>query len=264
MEHKTIITARGTVHYWISYAKKSDPTLVFSHGVTADHTLFEKQIEFFEGKYNLITWDIPLHGLSRPYSNFSYRNCAEDLCGILDAEKLDKVVLTGMSLGGYPSQVFAELYPKRTLGLVALDTTPFGLKYYSKSDIWWLKHTAQMAGWYSAKTLKKSMAKSVSRSDYSFDMMTKMLAPLNKAEIIEQMDIAYRMFIEENHDIAFSYPLLILVGEYDFTGKVKQYCRAWAKDTGNTIIFIKDAAHFSNGDNPEQVNAEIEKFIESI
>ena len=30
---------------------------------------------------------------------------------------------------------------------------------------------------------------------------------------------------------------------------------------GGTIHLIKHAAHFSNGDNPEQVNKEIENFI---
>ena len=264
MEHKSINLVRGTVHYWLTRAEKSNITIVFSHGVTADHTMFEKQVEYFKAKYNVLVWDIPLHGLSRPYKDFSYQNCAEDLLQILDQENIENVVLVGMSMGGYPSQVFAEAYPKRVLGLVALDTTPFGLQYYSKSDIWWLKHTAQIAGWYPEKMLKKSMAKAVSKTPYSLGVMTKMLEPLNKVEIIEQMDIAYRVFIEENHDVTFDYPLLILLGEFDKTGKVKQYCEAWAEDTGNKLIIIKNAAHLSNGDNPQQVNTEIETFMRLI
>ena len=35
-----------------------------------------------------------------------------------------------MSMGGYPSQHFAALYPDMVKGFVALDTTPLGLKYY--------------------------------------------------------------------------------------------------------------------------------------
>ncbi len=264
MEHKQINTQRGTVHYWVSKLKKSTQTIVFTHGVTADHTMFEKQIAFFEDNYNLITWDVPLHGLSRPYSDFSYQHCAQDLCAVLDAENIEKVVLVGMSMGGYPSQVFAEVYPERTFGFVALDTTPFGLKYYSKSDMWWLKRVARIASWYPEKMLKNSMASAVSRTAYSKDVMNQMLAPLGKKEIIEQMDIAYRVFMEENHDITLACPLLILAGEYDKTGKVKQYCEAWAKETGNPLIIIKDAAHLANGDNPVQVNEQIESFIKSF
>ncbi len=44
-------------------------------------------------------------------------------------------------------------------------------------------------------------------------------------------------------------------------GKVRQYCEAWAKDIGQPLHIIRNAAHFSNGDNPAQVNQEIEEFI---
>ncbi|MEX1307442.1 MAG: alpha/beta hydrolase [Eubacteriales bacterium] len=264
MLKKIIDTPRGKVHYWVSLCNDDKVALVFSHGVTADNTLFDKQVEYFEGKYNLITWDIPLHGLSCPYSDFSYQHCAEDLCAILDAENIKKAVLVGMSLGGYPSQVFAEKFPERTAGLIALDTTPFGHKYYSKTDIWLLKRIAAMSNLYSEKALKRSMAKAVSRTAYSFDAMSKMLARSTKAEIIKQMDIAYRVFIEENHDTTITCPLLILLGDHDKTGKVKQYCEEWAKDTGAPLVIIKNAAHFANGDNPEQVNAAIERFVKGL
>ena len=55
--------------------------------------------------------------------------------------------------------------------------------------------------------------------------------------------------------------MLLLLGDRDTTGKVKQYNKAWAKATGYPLHIIKHAAHFSNGDNPEQVNLEIEIFI---
>lgn len=88
-----------------------------------------------------------------------------------------------------------------------------------------------------------------------------MLNALSKAEIIQQMRIAYEYFIVENKDVDFLFPVLSLVGEKDSTGKVKAYCKEWAKQTGYPLHFIKQAKHFSNGDNPEQVNKEIENFI---
>ena len=71
----------------------------------------------------------------------------------------------------------------------------------------------------------------------------------------------FNYFIIENKDADFSFPVLILVGDKDSTGKVKAYCKEWAKQTGYPLHFIKQAKHFSNGDNPDQVNAEIENFI---
>ena len=71
-------------------------------------------------------------------------------------------------------------------------------------------------------------------------------------------------FIQENKDLQLICPVLILLGDKDKTGKVKQYCTAWAKNTGYPLHIIDNAAHFSNGDNAEQVNVEIEQFIESV
>ena len=58
--------------------------------------------------------------------------------------------------------------------------------------------------------------------------------------------------------------ILIFVGEKDSTGKGKAYCKEWAKQTGYPLHFIKNAKHFANGDNPEQVNFEIQQFIRTI
>lgn len=263
MEHKTVCGVGGKVHYWISRPDKTaKAAIVFTHGLTANHTMYEKQIEFFGKEYVVITWDVPMHGLSIPYEGFSYENTAKDLNCILEQEHIEQVCLAGMSMGGYPSQMFAHLYPQKVQCFIGIDTTPFGRKYYSKSDLWWLSKVASMAKWFSDKTLRKSMAKSVSVTEYSFKKMMEMLEPFSKKQIIEQMDIAYGKFAQENQDIQLSCPVLILLGDRDATGKVKKYCTDWSNTTGYPLHIIKNAAHFSNGDNAQQVNAEIELFIQ--
>lgn len=263
MEHKEINARGGVVHYWIDRAEDCQNCLVFSHGVTADHTMFEKQINYFSGQYTLLLWDIPMHGLSRPYAGFSYRETAKILYDILIQEKIKTVFLVGMSMGGYPCQHFADMYPHMVRGFVALDTTPLGLTYYSKSDLWWLKQVAPIAKLFPSGVLRWSMAWSVSKTKYSYSKMIAMLNPLSKSEIIEQMRIAYEYFPQENKNVQFDFPVLILVGDKDSTGKVKGYCEEWSAITGYPLHYIKDAKHFSNGDNPKQVNDEIENFIKS-
>lgn len=265
VEGREIQTGRGVVRYWISRPEAPNAKcIVFTHGLTADHSMFEKQTDFFQSENTVITWDVPLHGLSRPYSDFSYRNCADDLRKILDREKINRVILVGMSMGGYPSQEFASRWPEKVEGFVALDTTPYGLYYYSKSDLWWLRRVGPLAKCYPDKVLRRSMAKSVSKTKYARDKMMEMLAPLTKAQIVEQLDLAYGVFAKENRDVHFSFPVLILLGEFDRTGKVGEYCRLWSEREGYPLHMIQNAAHFSNGDQPEQVNAEIYEFIRSL
>jgi pimeloyl-ACP methyl ester carboxylesterase len=107
------------------------------------------------------------------------------------------------------------------------------------------------------------MARSVSRTERGRTMMIKMLSPLTKADIARQMDAAYGGFLQENLDVSFGFPVLILVGEYDRTGKVSAYCEAWAKRTGFPLSIVPGAAHLSNVDNPDDVNDKIGSFLKN-
>lgn len=155
MLHKIIQAQGGEVHYWIIKKENASDCIVFTHGLIADHTMFEKQIPYFADDYTIILWDVPMHGLSKPYRQFSYRDTAEILHSILQEENIERTFLVGMSMGGYPSQHFADRYPNMVKGFVALDTTPLGLRYYSKSDLWWLKQAAPMAKCFTTSLLKK-------------------------------------------------------------------------------------------------------------
>ena len=93
MQHKKILTQGGMVHYWISRKENATDCIVFTHGVTADHTMFEQQVSYFYGNYTIILWDVPMHGLSRPYQGFSYHNTAEILHNILRQENIEKIFL---------------------------------------------------------------------------------------------------------------------------------------------------------------------------
>lgn len=252
-----------SLHYWTNEIH-SEICVFFSHGVTADHRCFKKQEEYFENKYKIINWDIPMHGKSVNEKFISYEKCAEFMKRIIDKENVKQVILIGLSLGGYPSQMFAHIYPENTKDFIAVDTTPFGLEYYSKSDIFWLKQTKRITKCFPESLLKKSMAKSVTKTKYSYELMTEMLKNTPKNLISEQMGIAYCSFISENRDINFNFPILILIGEYDKTGKIKKYCRKWQKNINCPLHTITDASHFSNSDNSTAVNNEIECFIKSL
>ena len=59
MQEKTYATPSGTIHYWVHMATADIATLAFLPGLTADHRLFEKQIEYFKNRYNVLVWDPP-------------------------------------------------------------------------------------------------------------------------------------------------------------------------------------------------------------
>ena len=62
MNRKEFKTSSGTIIYWINEIRSDRQTLVFLPGLSATHILFDKQLEYFEDKYNCLVWDAPGHG----------------------------------------------------------------------------------------------------------------------------------------------------------------------------------------------------------
>ena len=114
MVEQILHTNKGNVSYWQSetWDARKD-TLFFLHGLTADHSMFEGQISAFAADYNLLTWDTPAHGKSRPFATFDFEDTSEYIKSILDKNAVEKVVLVGQSLGGFLAQSFIKRYPDR-------------------------------------------------------------------------------------------------------------------------------------------------------
>ena len=134
-------TANGEIHFWLSENIIRDRfTLVFLPGLTADHRLFERQIGYFQSRYNVLVWDAPGHAASWPFElSFSLMDEARWLEEILRAQGVEHPVLIGQSMGGYVAQAYCELYPDRIKGFVAIDSAPLQRSYTTGLEIWLLK-----------------------------------------------------------------------------------------------------------------------------
>ena len=68
MTEKTHKTSCGTIQYLINdFNEKSKIALIFLPGLTADHRLFDKQIEYFKNKFRVFVWYTPGHAASYPF-----------------------------------------------------------------------------------------------------------------------------------------------------------------------------------------------------
>ncbi len=265
MKRSIIETAGGKLVYRESDSfDASRETVFFLHGMTADHTMFEPQLTAFENRYNLIAWDAPAHGESRPFTGFSFDASAEYMAEILDRCGTARVFLVGQSLGGYFAQAFIRKYPDRVKGFISIGSTPFGHAWYSKSDVWILKQVEWMAMLYPLNLMKKVMAEQVAVTQRGRDNMTEMLTPYGKKELCHLMGLGYSAFLAENSELDIPCPVLLVIGEHDRTGKVMTYNRMWTEATGYRLEVIKDAAHNANVDRPDIVNALIGDFIASV
>ena len=238
--------------------------MVFLPGLTADHRLFDGQIQHFSGRHTVLTWDAPAHGKSRPYQDFSYGHLAEELQTILDREEIGTAVLIGQSAGGFVAQSLLACAPERVKGLITIGTCPYGSRYYSPSDLFWLKQTRWMFRLFPDRLLRASMARMCGRTRRGRENMLQMLQGYSKDELCRLMYLGFAGFIPEIRDTSPCGPIWLTVGEHDRTGKVRAYNEAWHRAEGHPLFLIPGAAHNANVDQPEAMNRIIDRFLRQL
>ena len=263
MQHKQIQLTEGNIHYWVE-GKERAPLIIFTHGATATHTMFSEQVEFFSRDYRVVVWDMPAHGMSRPFSRFSLSVSTEGLLKMIDLESyLGNAHLVGQSAGGYAAQLAAISAPNKVISLVMIGSTPLGGAMVSRIDRALLMMTPFLLKLYPSEHLKDIIAKSVSCTDQARADMRESLNALSKQEIAGIMDGVYKGVLSAR-DPQFNWPLLITFGEFDRTGKVAAYSRRWAEQTLSPLVVIPAASHNANLDNPGFFNQTLMDFLGSL
>ena len=269
VERKELVTSKGTIVYRVSIATQADlPWLVFLPGLTADHRLFEKQVEYFEGKENVLVWDAPSHGESRPFDlDWTLDDLARWLREILDSEGISEPILIGQSLGGYIAQAYMELYPGTIRGFVSIDSAPLQRQYYAAWELSLLKHMRLMHAAFPWKTLVKVGSSGTATSPYGRRVMQEMMYDYGKDPYCDLTAYGFKMVaeaVEKERPYEIDCPTLIICGTRDNAGFMKKYNRDWEKRTSRKVHWIEGSGHNSNCDAPDVVNALIDRFIEEI
>ena len=271
MTEQIYATPCGNIHYWINKeAVNSDFQIVFLPGLTADHRLFEKQIKYFEGKYSIFVWDAPGHAASWPFRfDFNLMDKARWLDEILVKEGFDHPVIIGQSMGGYVGQAYAQLYPEKLKGFVSVDSAPLQRRYVTAAEIWLLKRMEPVYRHYPWKSLLKLGTNGVATSSYGRKIMHNMMMTYNgdQERYAKIAGHGYRILaeaMEANLPYEIKCPSILICGEKDHAGSCIRYNKAWHKNTGIPIEWIKDAGHNSNTDAPEIVNRLIEELVEKL
>ncbi len=270
MTEKIYSTQNGDIHYWVSGRADSKADLIFLPGLTADHRLFDKQIEYFEGRYNVLVWDAPGHAASYPFNmNFSLSDKAKWLDCILTAENLYKPVIVGQSMGGYVGQMYSELFPQKLKGFVSIDSAPLQRKYVTAAELWFLKRMEPVYRHYPWKSLLKSGTNGVAVTEYGrklmYDMM--MVYSGDQERYAKLSGHGFRILAEAMEaDLPYKLecPALLICGKNDHAGSCIRYNKAWHKYTGIQLVWIEGAGHNSNTDKPELVNSLIEEFLRDV
>jgi 3-oxoadipate enol-lactonase len=103
---------------------RGERTLVFLHGIGADHRAFDDQLKHFARGGRAIAWDMPGYGQSPPLERMTFPGLADALAALLDARDVERAVVVGHSMGGMVAQEFVARHADRAAALVLCATSP--------------------------------------------------------------------------------------------------------------------------------------------
>jgi len=122
IERKTCTAPDGvTIVY--SAAGAGEPALVFIHGGLANRGFWNGELRNLAAHHRIIALDLAGHGESGSNrQEWGIPEFGADVRAVVSAERLNKVIIFGNSLGGPVAIEAALLLPGKVLGVVGVDT----------------------------------------------------------------------------------------------------------------------------------------------
>ena len=228
--------------------------------------MFQKQVDYFKDRYQVVTYDHRGQGSSEVTpGGYDMDSLYQDAVGLIEKLELGQVHFGGLSMGGFVAMRLAARRPDLVKSLILMETSaqsePNQLKYNL------LKTIVRLFGVNSVvrpvmnimfgSTFLKDPDRQLERQ-YWTDQLKK-----NEKSIIRAVTgVIDRNGVEEELG-NITCPTLILVGTEDIGTTPEKAEFIHSMILHSSLKYIKNAGHTACIEEPEQYNAELEKFLAS-
>jgi len=241
--------------------------LVLLHGFPFDRSMWRGQVEAFGGEFRVVAPDL-LGSVETPHGeDVTMEAWAEDVAALLDELKLGRVVLGGLSMGGYVAFEFFRKFPERVRALVLADTRP-------QADTEEGRRTREENA---RRVLKEGMGPLVE------SMLPKLLAAGTRERGGEVLERVRAMMLGTSPEGAaaalramavrrdqtdllpsINVPTLIIVGSEDAITPPADAEALGAKIGDSRLVVVEGAGHLSNVEQPEEFNRALVEFLRAL
>ena len=256
-----------TVSY-IDEGPDKAPVIIFIHGFPLNKFMWSKQIEALTDKYRVIAYDIRGHGNSEAgEEKFAIDLFANDLVGLMDALKIEKAMLCGLSMGGYIAIKAILSHPERFSSIILSDTsckadTPEGKEKRLNAIENIAKNGVEN---YAEESLKKLFAiESFTTNREEIAFARQMIVKTSKQSLYNTLRALADRKETCGHLQDINVPVLIMVGKEDVITPLEAAMFMHEKIKDSILQIIGHAGHLSNMENPGEYNDKLRKFIPSV
>jgi len=238
--------------------------IVFIHGFPHHRGLWSAQLGALMDRARCVALDLRGFGESTVAPPYSVEQYADDVAALLDALKIERAVVCGLSMGGYVALAFWRRHRARVRGLVLMDTRAGA----DASDA--RERRAQMI----------ATARDRGSAAVADAMITGMVGKKTREKCPEVVDDVHRMLesapvdgvigalgaLRDRPDSTatlgtIDVPTLIVVGEDDALTPPAEAMLLHAGIRGSTLEVIAGAGHVANVERPAAVNHVLTEFL---
>lgn len=257
------LTVAGRNINYTDTGGQGTPVLLL-HAFPLNSAMWEPQIESLGERFRFIAPDLSGFGSSdAPAEGYSMSAWAEEVEALLDELGLDKVVLAGLSMGGYLAFECLRRFPDRFSGLVLADT----------------KAEADPPEAIEKRTKQQGMVREGQRDELIGALVGALLGEpttAKKPDVVEKvrglMDNPPEGFIgaleamkgrpDSSGELAsIGLPTLIIVGENDGVTPPDASRNMHEHIGGSRLVVIPEAGHLSSLEAPEAFNGALAEFL---
>jgi len=246
---------------------EGDP-LVLLHAFPLNGRMFESQMRVFSGSHRVVAPDYPGFGRSpRTPAQPDVHYYAEGVRGLLDRLHLERVILGGVSMGGYVAFECMRFFPERICALVLANTR-------AEPD------SEEMREIRNETALRVAQEGVGVLEELQIERLLSTDTLHNDEEVVEEVQA---MILENSPDGVVAalgamrdrpdstpllgkigVPTLVVGGEEDLISSPEVMGAMAAKIPGAHHVTIPQTGHLSNLEAPEKFNAVLSDFLKSI
>jgi 3-oxoadipate enol-lactonase len=250
-------------------AGEGQPLLMVHAGI-ANKSMWDDQFQFFAQKYKVVRYDMRGFGNSLPVADDYQRH--EDMRALLDFLKIDHAYLMGCSMGGGACMNFALEYPNRADALIMVGSAPGGFAYddWSPSPLDEELEAASEQG-----NLERVNELEIQIFVDGKGRTPSQVNPTLRKKVYDMNMIALRNEKLMGKDVPLSppaakrlselhLPTLIIMGDLDEEYIFRAADFMESNISGARKIVMSGTAHVPNMEFPQEFNAHVEQFLDSL
>lgn len=239
--------------------------IVFLHGFPFDKSMWQEQLDFLKSTHRVIALDIRGFGKSTDEeSHLSMDLFANDLILFIDKLGLEKVIICGLSMGGFIALNAMKRFPSRFEALILCDTQCIADSYDVKANRY---KTISDIKEFGASNFSEGFIKKVFHES-SITEKPEMVEQLRKVVFSNSQHIITQGLValaERSETCSIlndiSIPTLIICGREDIVTPLDESKFMNKNIKGSVLHVITNAGHVSNLEEPLKFNRHLRNFL---